>query len=114
MKWEDIFQSLNISKEITEEVAFWMYQNQCFDINLDTIKNLIDIIYEEAKQEEKLRFLIQLKDTYALHTYYRKMDQRRGIAIYHNYIQDFFLCAQIFPKMNGTYEQLRNLQTAFE
>ena len=95
---------------ITEEVAFWMYQNQCFDINLDTIRSLIDKIYEEAEREEKLRLLIQLKDTYALHTYYRKTDQRGGITFYHNYIQDFFLCEYIFYELNRIYVQLDQIE----
>ena len=65
-------------------------------------------------QEEKLRFLIQLKDTYALHTYYREIDQKGGLAFYHNYIQDFFLCEQVFSKLDKTYEQLKHLQTTFK
>ena len=95
---------------ITEEIAFWMYQNQCFDISLDTIRSLIDRIYEEADQEEKLRFLIQLKDTYALHTYYRKTDQRGGIAFYHNYIQDFFLSEEVFFELDKVYRELKQLK----
>ena len=100
--------------QVTEEIAFWMYQNQRFDVSLDTIKSLIDRTYEEAEQKKKLRLLIQLKDVYALHTYYRKTDQRGGLAFYHNYIQDFFICEKIFLELDKTYKQLEILQTSFE
>lgn len=110
---EDVHPTRSLQNDlyrITEEIAFWMYQNQCFDITLDTIENLIDGIYEETEQEKKLCLLIQLKDTYALHTYYRRTDQRGGLAFYHNYIQDFFLCEYVFYELNRIYVQLEQIE----
>ena len=108
--------------QITEEIAFWMYQNQKFDINVDKINQLIEKmeIPNEAKknkQNEKTipdggeqRIYRLLKDTYALHTYYRKINDKGGLAFYHNYIQDFFLCEYIFGELNRTYIQLEGLK----
>lgn len=94
--------------QVSEEIAYQMYQNQNRNFNL-TDRELSAIIERLSTQHEVLRHAEMKSITercYALCCYWKANSDRGAVEFLHNNIRDFFLAEKIFREVDGLLESI--------
>jgi hypothetical protein len=81
---------------IIAEIAFYMYKKNIFYINKLEIDNIIENLYNT---ESKI-LISNLKDCYAINTYFKNNYEIGVVEFCHNEIRDFFTCEAIGFKLS--------------
>ncbi len=87
---------------IISEIAFSMYQTNEFYMHRDKIDDIIDELYGDDSTIN----VDELKNCYAINTYFKQNQKNGSIEFCHNEIRDFFTCECIIFKLN---ENIKNV-----
>lgn len=105
----DIFILRDVLYQVSEEIAYQMYQerNSYFFLSDNKLSNIINELSDKNSILKKANMKDIAEHCYALCCYWKSNADRGAVEFLHNNIRDFFLAEKIYREMNEITEIIK-------
>lgn len=106
----DIIVLRDVLYQVSEEIAFHMYQknNQSFFLSNNELATIIEQLSEKLHILKQANIQEIVERCYALCCYWKANSDRGAVEFLHNNIRDFFLAEKIYRELDDTIQSLTN------